>query len=187
MPSPECQIYLKGITMKSIFKPVLLAGLLTTFGFSAFSQGPMHSMNGPMGSGPMERMSPERMHSWMEKQNQELKAKLKLTAAQESAWTTYMAAMKPPADMGEKRQAHDELQKLPTPERIDKMKALRAQHMSEMNLVMDQHGEAMKSFYAVLTPEQKKIFDESAMPNPNMEGRMGGSRGTKMMSPPARP
>ena len=159
--------------MKSIFKPVLLAGLLATFGFSAFSQGPKHHA---MGDGQMGKMHAERMASGMDKHHQELKTKLKLTPAQEGAWTTLMAAMKPPADMMAKRQAHDEMQKLPTPERIDKMKALRAQHMAEMNLAMDQRGEATKTFYGVLSPEQKKIFDADAMRPWKMEGHRAGNR-----------
>lgn len=46
--------------------------------------------------------------------------------------------------------------KLPTPERIDKMKALRSQHMSDMTTAMDKRGEATKALYAALTPEQQK-------------------------------
>ena len=169
--------------MKSIFKPVLLASLLATVGFPVFSQTPMHPMGDGMGYAHMGKMNPERMQGWIDKRHQELKAKLKLSAAQESAWTAYVVAMKPTADMMAKRQAHEELAKLPTPERIDKMKALRAQHMSEMNLAMDQRGEATKTFYAVLTPEQKKIFDESAMrPHPK-GGWMDGHRDGKMMAP----
>ncbi len=169
--------------MKSIFKSVLLASLLATAGFSVFSQSTVHSMNDGMGYAHMGKMNPERMQGWMDKRHQDLKAKLKLSATQESAWATYVAAMKPPADMMVKRQAHEELMKLPTPERIDKMKALRAQHMSEMNFVMDQRGEATKTFYSALTAEQKKIFDERAMRPHHGEGRMGGNKDGKMMVP----
>ncbi|MEO6322967.1 MAG: Spy/CpxP family protein refolding chaperone, partial [Polaromonas sp.] len=51
------------------------------------------------------------------------------------------------------------LDKLATPERIDKMRALRTQRMTEMNAEMDKRGEATKAFYSALSPEQKKTFD----------------------------
>ena len=86
--------------MKSVFKPVLLAGLLATAGFTALSQAPaagehgyMVGAGGPMhegmGHSRMGKMDPAKMQAWMDKRNAELKAKLKLTPAQEGAWTTY--------------------------------------------------------------------------------------------------
>jgi Spy/CpxP family protein refolding chaperone len=89
----------------------------------------------------------------------DFKAKLKLTPAQEGPWTTFAAAMKPNiADMG-KRPDRTEMEKLPLPERIDKMRALRKEHMATMEANMDKRDDAIKTFYAVLTPEQKKIAD----------------------------
>lgn len=176
--------------MKSVFKPILLAGLLATAGFAAFSQAPAGGDRGPMmGAGsPMhegyrhDRMGqrdPAKMQAWMDKRNTELKAKLKLTPAQEGAWTTYTAAMKPPADLIAKRPDRAELDKLSTPERIDKMKALRTQHMTDMTVAMDKRGEATKAFYATLTPEQQKVFDTSASRHHGRDGRKGGPRDIK--------
>jgi hypothetical protein len=65
------------------------------------------------------------------------------------------------------------LAKLPTPERIDQMKTLRSQHMGEMNAAMDKRGEATKTFYATLTPEQKKTFDSATMSHHGDKGHMG--------------
>ena len=174
--------------MKSIFKPVLVATLLATVGFAAFSQAPgggdcasMMGAAGPMQHGGMghERMGkmpPARMQAMMEKRHAELKARLKLAPAQEGAWTAYAAAMKPPADMMAKHPDHAELAKLPTPERIDKMKALHTQRMTDMNAVMEKRGDATKAFYATLTPEQQKEFDASAMRHGGPEGRKGSPR-----------
>jgi hypothetical protein len=113
------------------------------------------------------------------KRQAELKAKLKITPAQEGAWTTFAAAMKPPAG-GMMGMRHDpkvkaELEKLTTPERIDKMRALRAERMATMNAEMDKRGAATKAFYAVLSSEQKAVFDAVAMRG----GRhgMGGDHG----------
>ena len=97
----------------------------------------------------------------------DLKAQLKLTPAQESAWTTFTTAMQP----GERpaRLDRQDMDKLTTPERIDRMRALRAQQSAEA----DRRGEATKTFYAALTPEQQKTFDSRGQ---NMPGK-GGQRG----------
>jgi hypothetical protein len=146
--------------MKSILKPLLIAGLLATAGLTAFSQSPM----GGMGHDRMDKsghMNPARMQAQMNKKNAALKAQLKLSAAQEAAWLTFVEATRPPADMMVRQAQHAELAKLPTPERIDQMKTLHNQHMTEMTAAMDKRGEATKAFYATLTPEQKKTFDSA--------------------------
>jgi hypothetical protein len=181
--------------MKSIFKPLLLAGLLATAGFAALSQAPAGPMTGA--SAPMKyegmrhhdrmgKMDPARMQARMDQRNSELKAQLKLTAAQESAWTTYTEAMKPAANLRANRPDRAQLEKMTTPERIDTMKALRSRHMAEMNAAMDQRGEATKTFYAALTPEQQKVFDANTLRRHGPDGRKGGRRGP-MMGAPATP
>lgn len=181
--------------MKSFFKPVLLAGVLATAGIAAFSQTPARGdCAGMMGAtGPMhERMDhhrmgkldPAKVQAWTDKRNAAFKAKLKLTAAQEGAWTTYMVAMKPPTELIAKRPNFAELASLPTPERIDKMKALHTQHINDMNAAMDKRGEATKAFYATLAPEQQKVFDAHAM---RYQGRPGGARGLRNGKVPAQP
>jgi Spy/CpxP family protein refolding chaperone len=99
------------------------------------------------------------MEAFMAKRAAELKAKLKITATQESAWATFTTSMKPPARLADNRPDRTEMDKLTTPERIDKMKILRAQHMAERSSAMEKREEAVKTFYAVLNPEQQKIFD----------------------------
>ena len=63
------------------------------------------------------------------------------------------------------------MEKLTTPERIDRMRALRAQQAAEA----DRRGEATKTFYAALTPEQQKTFDSRGQ---HMRGK-GGHRGDR--------
>ena len=63
-----------------------------------------------------------------------------------------------------------DMDKLTTPERIDRMRALRAQHAAEA----DRRGEATKAFYAALTPEQQKTFDAQAHRGHRMGGMKGG-------------
>lgn len=95
-----------------------------------------------------------RMKEHMVRRAAELHDKLKLNASQETAWKTYIAKVKP----GEFPARPDpaELDKLTAPERMERMLA----HMKDAEKRMADHIAATKEFYAVLTPEQKKIFDD---------------------------
>ena len=175
--------------MKLSSKHLLLATLMATCGFAAMAQnttptapaaGAQPQMHDRMyrGDGPTIR---ERMfgshQERMAKRQAELKTKLKITPAQEGAWTTFTAAMKPPAG-GMMGMRHDpkvkaDMAKLTTPERIDKMRALRAERMTTMNAEMDKRGAATKAFYAVLSSEQKAVFD-AITPHGGRHGGMGG-------------
>ncbi len=114
---------------------------------------------GPMGGMPTEfgehRKSPERMKERFEKRQSELHDKLKLNANQEGAWKAYLEKMRPtdlpnPPDRAE-------IAKLSAPERMEKMLGF----MREREKRMTEHVAATKAFYAVLTPEQQKIFNEA--------------------------
>ncbi len=149
--------------MKPVFKSLIIAGLLATAGFAAYSQSPggmgMMDHDGGGRMGHMGQRDPAKMEQMMAKRAADLKAKLKITPAQEGAWTAFTSAMKPPADMMAKRPDRAEMDKLTTPERIDKMQALRTQHMADMQANMAKRDEATKTFYGTLTAEQKKVFD----------------------------
>ena len=161
--------------MKSVFKPLLLSTLLATAGLAAYAQGAGGGAHG--GPGMHERhMDPAKMQEMVAKRQAELKVKLQLTAIQDGAWASYVAAMQPPADLAtrmgrENRQKmRDEMEKLTTPQRIDRMNALKAQRDAEMA----KRGEATKTFYAVLSPEQQKVFDANSLRH-GPGGRHGGS------------
>jgi protein CpxP len=134
-------------SVKASVKGLVLAGLLAGMGHVAMAQS---------APPPMDHHGAAQMQEHMAKRQAELKAKLKLTAAQEAGWTTFTASMQPPAGPRPDRAAFE---KLTTPERIDKMRALRA----ERDAAMDKRAEATKAFYATLTPEQQKVFDANAM------------------------
>lgn len=157
---------------------LILAGLLATTG-AAMAQGTdaaPAALNPPtttstqatrhakphQGDHHMGRQDPAKMQARMAKHQAALKAKLKITPAQEGAWTSFTTAMQPPARMmGERPMAGQraEFEKLTTPQRIDKMREMRTQRMAEMAAEMDKRGEATKAFYAALSPEQQKTFD----------------------------
>jgi Spy/CpxP family protein refolding chaperone len=81
---------------------------------------------------------------------------LKLTPSQETAWAAYQQATKPAA-----KGQHGERaawKALSAPARMEKMIAMSKQHTS----MMESRLAALNTFYAVLTPEQKKVFDEQS-------------------------
>lgn len=156
--------------MKSVFKPLLISALLATAGLSAYAQdagGLPPGEHGMRHHGPMD---PAKMQEMMAQHAAALKAKLNLSATQEGAWATYMAAMQPPADMGarmspeNRKKMHDEWAALTTPQRIDKMNDMKVKRNAEMA----KRNDATKSFYAALSPAQQKVFDTNTM-------RHGGS------------
>lgn len=124
--------------------------------------GGVFAQNAGMGMGAMhgtDGMDHAKMHEkmkvGMEKHQAQLHAKLKLSEAQEPAWKTFIAASTPtgmPTPPERK-----EMDKLTTPERMEKMLERSKEHQSKMQ----ERLAALKTFYAVLTPEQQKIFDDS--------------------------
>ena len=113
-----------------------------------------------------QEMRKERMENWAAK----FKQQLQLTPAQEGAWSTYMEAMKP-REHARLGTDWKDLRALPTPERIDRLRALREQHAA------DRRGEATKAFYGQLTPAQQKTFDTQSL------RWMEGMRGKGMHHP----
>jgi hypothetical protein len=172
--------------MKTNLKLSLVAGMLLVAGV-AYSQAPMMGCDmreGMQGHG-MGQAAPAKMQAMMDKRHAALKAQLKLTPAQEPAWAAFMEAHKLPAGkMG--RPDMPDMSKLTTPERIDKMKEMRAQRMSEMAAAMDQRGAAAKTFYAALTPEQQKLFDAHEMRGHDRKGHGMGMGKHEMPPMPAK-
>jgi periplasmic protein CpxP/Spy len=179
--------------MKLSSKHLLLTTLMATCGFAAIAQNTTPTAPAAGGQPQMQDKMHRGDHSSirermfgnhqerMVKRQAELKAKLKITPAQEGAWTTFAASMQPPAG-GMMGMRHDpkvkaDMDKLTTPERIDKMQAMRAERMKTMGAEMDKRGAATKAFYAVLSSEQKAVFDAVAMRG----GRhgMGGEHGER--------
>ena len=178
---------------KSLFtvNSLVLTGLLATAGAGAIAQTattPLGDIGttaaSPQASPHGERMGrhdPAKMQALVTSRLAEMKTRLNITPAQEGAWTTFTAAMQPPTSMATRtgwRQSPEQradMAKLSTPERIDKMRALRTQRMTEMNATMDKRGEATKTLYAALTPAQQKVFDagHSAMRG-GRDGHGGG-------------
>jgi hypothetical protein len=168
--------------MKKLIQSLVIAGVMATAGGAAFAQ----MDGGMMAHGGMHHMDPAKMAQMHAKHLADLKAKLKITASQEAAWTSFTDVMKPPTDMMGKRPDRAEMDKLTTPERIDKMRAMHKEHMATMEATMDKRGDATKAFYATLSPEQQKTFDgEFAKMGPRGEHDHKMERsGAKPVQPP---
>jgi len=117
---------------------------------------------GPMGS--WEKFHEQRSER-MQQHQKRLHDALKLTPDQEGAWKKFTESMVPPP-RPEKGEPED-WAKLTAPERAERMLELGKKRQERMA----DHLAALKTFYAVLTPEQKKIFDE------HHAGPRGGKRG----------
>lgn len=135
----------------------LIIALLAAAGFaaasSAYAMGPgCRPMDGGMmfQGGPMSG----KMGDYMAKRQAALHDKLKLSAEQEAAWKTYIE--KTQAAWPQNWPNWNEMRKLSTPERMDKMLAT----MKEREKHMEARVAAIKEFYDILAPEQRKLFDE---------------------------
>src|SRR5450830_924648 len=120
---------------------------------------PVASMNGE--HSPIR--SPQEIEKWQEKRKEqmakhqsELHDKLKIMPAQEPAWVV-------------EEPFNQDADKLSTPERM----ARSLEKMKHRENLMQTRLEAVKVFYAALTPEQQKIFDEThARAQKEMQERM---------------
>jgi periplasmic protein CpxP/Spy len=159
--------------MKHPRKHLMLAALLASLALGSTAQTPTPA---PPGTGNLPsarehhgRFDPARMQERMARRLAELKQKLQVTPAQESAWNTYTAALKPTGTA--QRPQRGEFEKLTTPERIDRMRALHAARVAQL----DKRFDATKAFYEALSTEQKKVFDAATASRGF--GRHHGGRG----------
>jgi len=100
------------------------------------------------------KFDPVKRAERIEQRQQKLHDALKLTGSQESAWNTYIAAIKPQQAIGRvDRVSFKELNATQRAEKRLEFSRARVAHQ-ETRL------EALKTFYAALTPEQQKVFDQ---------------------------
>lgn len=112
------------------------------------------------GNAARPHLTPEQRHAkmaeFMAKREAKLHDDLGITSGQESAWQSFVASMKPAAHPAFDRSAWTGLS---APQRMQKMIDMQKQHTARM----EQQLSALNSFYSVLSPQQKQIFDtESA-------------------------
>lgn len=143
--------------MKASLKPLLLAALLASATLPTLAEpgaGPAAAPCPVKADGERHAYRQARWQEHMARRAADLKAELKLSAEQEAAWATYLAALKPPADAA--TPPRSDLSQLTTPERLDRLRALHQQR----DAAFEQREAATRTFYGALNAEQQKIFDQ---------------------------
>ena len=138
-----------GVRYMNNFRKLALIGIATagiaTIALPVFAkQGECHA----------QHRDSAKFEAMMQKRQTELHAKLKLSTEQESAWKAFTQNMTPSGGWGKQDRA--QLSSLHAPERMEKMLA----QMKQREASMGERLGAVKTFYAVLTPEQQKVFDD---------------------------
>jgi Spy/CpxP family protein refolding chaperone len=102
-----------------------------------------------------------------EKHMAKLHDALKLTAAQETAWTEFSNKMKP---VNMEKPGHQDWKNLSTPDRLDKI----LENMKSHEKQLTEHAATVRTFYGALTPDQQKIFDHQFQAYHHRHGHHSG-------------
>lgn len=153
--------------------------LLGGAGAALAQNEPPPGAHGPMDGSKMHDHMREQMQQMRTRRIQALHDVLGVRPDQEGAWSAYQTAVQSlrphrggPSGEGRPGPGGPQRQEAPaatTPERLDRMAA----RMAERQGRFQQMAEATKRFYAALSPEQKRVFDDLPM----LKGHEGGHRG----------
>lgn len=166
--------------MKTPFRMLLGAAALSAavcVSSAGFAQAPP--------PGGMMGQSDAQHDRWADHMREEADAKaralhdiLNVRPDQEAAFQAMVASMPGPGgrpDMGpDMRHEHEEMASMTTPQRLDRMLAKMAEHQAEFQ----RHADAVRAFYAVLGPDQRRAFD--ALTGMIMEDHHGMGEGPMM-------
>ncbi|HLZ76280.1 Spy/CpxP family protein refolding chaperone [Phenylobacterium sp.] len=177
--------------MTSTIRHAALAALAaaTLAGSTAWAQQDDHRgpPNGAGADRAQMRARFEAMHEAREKQHaQDLRTILRLRPDQEGALTAFLQSHKrpdgppaggrrgPPGGPGAGPRPPMAAPPMTTPQRLDEM----ARRESEHAAMQQKHAEALRTFYAALSPEQRQVFDAlQRMHGGHEHGGWGGHRG----------
>ena len=152
--------------MKALHKAFVIGA--TIIGFTAASL-PAMAAEGQQHQYAATKFDPVKMQERMNQHAKRMHDALKITPAQEGAWQAYLSTLK--ANMPQPGQFdRAAFKNLPAPERMEKRIEMAKSHITRM----ENNLAATKTFYATLTPEQQKLFDEKA-------GHFGQRRHMRMM------
>ena len=156
--------------MKQSTRAIVAA--IAILGLSAGGTAYAFRGDGNCGSQMMSKSPAEFAGSRLEK----LHAELKLAPEQEGGWKTWSEHVtRQAASMKDHRAEREAMQKLPAPERMEKM----LERMKEHQQKMESGLAAMRAFYTTLTPEQRQAFDrfQPFGGRGDRAGKPGGNRG----------
>lgn len=160
----------KDLSMK--LTPLAVAGAIALSAAGAsFAQPAPQPGPGPAEGRGWQRPDPAQM---AERRAERLRAVLQLRPDQEPALRALMAASQPDrAKWERRRQERAQMRNLTTPQRLDRMQA----RMSERQAAFAKRAEAIRRFYAQLSPAQQKAFDALHEGRGGFDGRRHGGRG----------
>ncbi len=188
-------------------KPIhtLFAGIagVAVLGLGAATATLAQPAEAPAGQGPqrMMRMDPAQMAQMRQQMQQRraerLRAVLQLRPEQEAALQAFITAMAPPEGaMGHRMRGPGgpggpgaAPERLTTPQRLDRQ----AQRMTQHQQAFQRRADAIRRFYAQLSPTQQQAFDAlhqgghrggRGMGGPGMRGHHRGGPGGPGMGPP---
>lgn len=142
--------------------------------------GEMHDHTG-MAAGGMRMPMDQGRH---DRHMKALHEALNIRPDQEQAFGAFAGSMRPqgkdgpdgPGGMrGGDMHDHDAMAGMTTPQRLDRMSQMMDAHISRMREMFQRHAAAVKSLYAVLSPEQRRTLD--ALPDLMGHGMMGHGMG----------
>ena len=162
--------------MTTFRKPLLTALAALSMGAAALgahaqTQAPNPAADGRYGHAANQEQRAAKHAEFAARRVAKLHDELKITPAQENAWNAFVASMKPPA-RGPRPDRAAQAQ-LTAPQRL----ARHIEMQKQRTAAMEQRLGAVNSFYAVLSPEQKKTFDDKAARLQGRFGKHGGMRG----------
>lgn len=147
-------LFLKGLMMKTLHKAFVISAAVIGFGAASL---PAMAEEAPQHQYAATKFDPVKMQERMDAHAKRMHDTLKITPAQEGAWQAYLSALK--SNMPQRGQFdRAAFKNMPAPERMEKRIEMAKAHLSRM----ESNLAATKTFYATLTPEQQKLFDEKA-------------------------
>ena len=130
-------------------KKFIVAAVVVALGATAVvaaKSGGHCSHGGEFGDGP-------RTAEFAKRHSERLQTELKLTTEQQPIWATYAATLGGPAAA----LPNADFKTMTAPEKLERRLALQQQQQTNASAQL----QALKSLYAVLTPEQKKVIDSA--------------------------
>ncbi|MGW8390135.1 Spy/CpxP family protein refolding chaperone [Pseudoduganella sp. HUAS MS19] len=159
-------LFLKGLMMKTLHKAFVIGAAVLGLGAASL---PAIAQEAAQHHYAATKFDPVKMQERMDARAKRMHETLKITPAQEGAWQAYLSALK--SNMPQRGQFdRASFKNMPAPERMEKRIEMAKARVARM----ESNLAATKTFYAALTPEQQKIFDEKG-------GRFGHRHHRRMM------
>jgi hypothetical protein len=168
--------------MKPTFQRAALAAVLGLgLVVSAAAQDRAPDSGGPQGprGGDRQKLFEERRH----RQEQRLHDLLQIKPDQETAFRTFVSTLQQARPQrGQRQRGPGERETLTTPQRLDRQ----AQRLADAQQRLQKQSAAVKTFYTVLTVDQRKAFDSMGGLGRGGGFRRGGLVRSRFEGPPIR-